>query len=116
MRRILGLAFVTALAACQHSAALEPAVLVDGSDANIAALKSHLAEEMGTATITLGASDPTESSRFSVLPPPLGEHEARSPASPTQFQLLIQNGTCFVRRDGAETLIELTSVSCRLAN
>lgn len=115
MRHFFGIGLLAIIAACQHSAALEPAVLSDGSDANISALKAHLAEEMGTVKIEFGVSDPTESSQFTVLPPPLGEHETRSLATPTAFQIFIQNGTCFLHRKDNEKMIELTGVSCRVA-
>ena len=116
MRHLLGFSFILAVTACYHSGALHPAVLSDGSDTNISALKAHLTDEMGSVNINIGASDPTESFRFSVLPPPLGEHETRSPASPTQFELFVHNGACFARREDTETLIPLDGVSCREAN
>jgi len=114
MKQVLAFAMLGALAACQHNGpSLEPAVLSNASDANMTALKAHLADALGTQSIGLGASDPSEVSLVSVLPPPLGEHETRSPARPAVFRLFTQDGDCFMQRGRSDTLIELTGVTCR---
>lgn len=101
------------LGACQHGASAVPAVLEDGSDATISMLKSHLADAMGVATVSLGAGDPTVGSTLSVLPPPLGEHETHSPATPTQFNLILIGNTCYAQRIESGARNELTGIRCR---
>lgn len=92
-----------------------PAVLTDMSDANLAALKTHLGTALGRAKIDLGAGDLTRTSIVSVLPPRPGALEGNSPALPTQFDLLIAGEACFARQDGHGELISLTGVSCQAA-
>lgn len=101
------------LGACQHSAATVPAVLVDASDETMDALKSHLAGAMGVNRVTLGAGDPTVQPQVSVLPPPLGEYETRSPARPTQFNLLLIGEACYAEHEDTGEKTELTGVRCR---
>lgn len=101
------------IAACQLNATAAPAVLSDGSADTMNALKSHLAAAMGVARITLGAGDPTAQSHVSVLPPRLGEHETRSPAAPTQFNLLMIGDVCYAQREDTGEKTKLTGVPCR---
>ncbi|MCR9080713.1 MAG: hypothetical protein NXH78_16615 [Hyphomonadaceae bacterium] len=101
------------LGACQHNTPTVPAVLVDASEETMAAVKAHLADAMGVGMVTLGAGDPTGQSQVSVLPPPLGEHETRSPAAPTQFNLLMIGEACYAERVDTGEKTELTGVRCR---
>lgn len=98
---------------CQHNADVVPAVLADDSDETMAMVKSHLAGAMGVAQVRLGVGDPTQTPALTILPPPLGPHETRSPATPTQFNLMVRGDICYAMREGAEEMIELTGVSCR---
>jgi len=101
------------LSACQHGTSAVPAVLADGSDETITALKAHLAEAMGVANVSLGAGDPTVMSSVSVLPPRLGDHETRSPALPTVFHLMLERDACYAVREGSEERLNLSGVPCR---
>ena len=101
------------IGACQHGSAPVPAVLADTSDETMAAMKAHLAGAMGVSKITLGAGNLTEVSTISVLPPPLGAHETRSLATPTQFNLIMIGDTCYAVRDDNKEKVELSGVSCR---
>ena len=101
------------IGACQHSASAVPAVLNDSSEETLSTLRSHLADAMGVANVSLGAGDPTMVSTISVLPPRLGEHETRSPATPTQFNLILIGTTCYAQRADTDTRIELTGLTCR---
>ena len=101
-----------ALGACQHSAAAAPATLADSSPETLNALKSALGGAINRASIDLGAGDLTEASTVTVLPPPLTEHETRSPATPTVFNLFVKNGACFAVQEGTETEIPLPDVPC----
>ncbi len=98
---------------CQHNVDVVPAVLADDSDETMAMVKSHLASAMGVGRVRLGVGDPTQTPALTVLPPPLGPHETRSPATPTQFDLLVRGDTCYAMREGAAEMIELSGVSCR---
>lgn len=114
MYRILASALATvSLGGCQHSTQAVPAVLADGSDAAMDRLRTHLAAAMGKANVTLGPGDPTTQSSVTVLPPPLGEHETRSPAAPTVFRLLIMDNICYAEREDSGARIELQGVPCR---
>lgn len=101
------------LVACHHAPAAVPAVLADDTQAARATLAARLGEAIGRANVTLGASDLTTSSTVSVLPPPLGEHETLSPATPSLFTLTLIDGDCYAvpERDG--TPIALLDVPCR---
>nr|WP_070958836.1 hypothetical protein [Hyphomonas sp. Mor2] len=101
------------LGACQHQGQIVPAVIADGSDATMDRLKSHLADAMGLAQISLGAGDPTAQSNVTVLPPPPGRYEARSPVTPVQFRLILVGEDCYAEREGSGERIELTGVPCR---
>jgi hypothetical protein len=112
-RTLTALLSTLCLGACQHGLSPVPAVLEDGSDETLSALRSHLAEAMGVANVELGAGDPTLVSTISVLPPRLGEHETRSPATPTQFNLIMIGKTCYAEQEGSDTPVELTGIACR---
>ncbi|MEO1135165.1 MAG: hypothetical protein AAFW68_00980 [Pseudomonadota bacterium] len=121
MRRTFALITTAAalIGGCQTTGASQPrerditAVLQSDDPQNIAALKAVLAQAVGRARIELGPGDLTQTSTISVLPPPLGPNETRSPARPTQFDLVIDRGQCFVirREDGARFAAE--GVGCR---
>lgn len=98
---------------CQHTPHDAPAVLTDASETNISALKSALSSTLDRATIELGAGDPTVDPRIAVLPPPLSEHEDRSPARPTMFDLVIRDGTCIAIQSDTQVETSLPGVTCR---
>lgn len=103
-------------AACQHQTADPvPAVLADGSDTTLTALKGLLATALGRSNISLSGGDLTETSRFAVPPPPPGPLETRSTATPVQFELMIYAGTCFAVRADNDERIALDGVPCRPA-
>jgi hypothetical protein len=106
-------ALLLALAACQSAEPARYAVLERADEASIAQIKSALAAMMGTATIALGPSDPTQSSNISVLPRPLGPHDDRSTALPTQFDLMLRGTDCILVRRGTHDERALPGVACR---
>jgi hypothetical protein len=112
-RSAIILATALGLGACQHGSGSVPAVLEDGSEDTMAAVKSSLEETVGRTNFEFGVGDPTTAPQIIVLPPPLSPHEDRSPAMPTVFNLVLRDGTCFAvnAETGAET--ELSGVSCR---
>ena len=63
----------------------------------------------------LGAGDVTAVPAVSVLPPAVTPLEGNSPALPIVFDILLQNGDCYVRRRGTEELVPLTDVACNPA-
>ena len=103
------------LGACQHTATTSPATLADSSADTLSALKSALGGAMNRANIDLGAGNLTEMSSVTVLPPPLTEHEIRSPATPMVFNLFVKNGACFAVQEGKDVEIPLPDVPCRPA-
>jgi len=103
------------LGACQHAATASPATLTDSNADTLSALKSALGGAINRANIDLGAGDLTETSIVTVLPPPLTEHETRSPATPIVFNLYMKNGACFAVQYGTETEIPLPDVPCKPA-
>ena len=114
MLRFLVTAFsALSASACQYGSEAVPAVLADDSEATMTQVRTHLAEAMGTAQVQLGAGDPTQIPVVTVLPPPLGEHETRSPATPTRFNLMIRGDTCYALQEGNTAMFELYGVPCR---
>lgn len=91
-----------------------PAVLESGDIETITTLKSVLAEAMNTATVELGAGDPTVTSTIAVLPPRPSSYEDRSLARPVLFDLEIRaRGGCFAVRRDTGAAYELIGVRCK---
>ncbi|MFN4024768.1 MAG: hypothetical protein ACK4MQ_08045 [Hyphomonas sp.] len=113
MRRLLMSSVLIGLSACQTAPAAEPALLVEATPEAMTIVAETLASAVDRARIELGPGDLTRDPAISVLPPPLGEHETHSPAMPVMFDLVIQDGDCFLqaREDGA--LYPLPGVACR---
>lgn len=110
------IAFVAAFlaAACQTSLASQSAVLQSGDAETMVKVKGALAGAMGRADIEFGASDPTETPVISVLPRQPSAYEDRNPATPTLFDLILNEGVCYaVRRNTGETYV-LDGVACRV--
>lgn len=103
------------LGACQHSATAAPATLADSSPESVEALKAALGNAINRANVDLGVGDLTASSSVTVLPPQLTEHETRSPATPTVFNLFVKDGICFAVQDGMDEEIPLLDVPCKPA-
>ncbi len=101
---------LAALAACDTSPA--PAVLTDASPETMTRLRAALAAALGRSSVTLGAGDVTAVPEVSVLPPAVTPLEGNSAAMPIVFDILLQNGDCYVRRRGTEELVPLTDVTC----
>ena len=113
MIRKLSVASTLILAsACQSMNSPQPALLVESDEASIEALKTALAGYLETASVRLGAGDPTVTSTVSVLPPPLNPNEDRSTAMPILFELWVDKGACYAVRDGHSDKIGLPGVSC----
>ncbi|MBL8551068.1 MAG: hypothetical protein JNJ73_13865 [Hyphomonadaceae bacterium] len=110
-----GLFLLLALWACQSAPAETQAVLVSSDAATMEKVRDALADAMGRARVELGPGDLTLTSRVSVLPPPLGPHETRSLAAPTQFDLVLRNGACYAVRADTGAEHALTGVACRAA-
>ncbi|MEO0712971.1 MAG: hypothetical protein AAFS03_08470 [Pseudomonadota bacterium] len=93
------------IGACQVSGTGPvPAHMADTSEASMEALKAGLAQAMGTARVTLGASDLEGSSTVAVLPAKPTSLEGRSPAVPILFDLMMDDTGCMaIRQDTGET-------------
>lgn len=114
MKSLVSLPLVASLlAACHHAPEAVPAALADDTQAVRTALAARLGEAIGRANVTLGAGDLTTSSTVSVLPPPLGEHETRSPATPSLFTLTLMGGDCYAVPENDGAPIALPDVPCR---
>ena len=102
------------LGGCQHaSEGPVQAVLADDTSANIDALKTALAGAMGHAQVELGAGDPTQDSRISVLPPALSPQDDRSPVLPTYFDLVMHDDRCVAIHSETGSETELSDVTCK---
>ena len=90
-----------------------PAVLSSADGETLEKVRSVLAGAMNTATVKLGAGDPTKTPVIPVLPPKPGAYEGRSMAMPTLFDIVLKDGACFLmrRKDGAA--FPLDGVACR---
>ena len=94
--KMLAIGAVAALGSCQATAVPQPAVLERADDAALAELKAVIATAMGKARIEFGAMDLENSPEIPVLPPRPDQLEGQSPAMPTYFDLVIDNGECAV--------------------
>ena len=90
-----------------------PAVLSSADGETLETVRSVLAGAMNTATVKLGAGDPTKTPVIPVLPPKPSAHEGRSTAMPTLFDIVLSDEACFLvrRKDGAA--FPLDGVACR---
>jgi len=113
VRARIAMLLMAALAACDQ----EPvaAVLADASDETMSRLRATLASALDRSSVTLGAGDVTAVPEVSVLPPAVTPLEGNSPALPIVFDILLQNGDCYVRRRGTGELVPLTDVACNPA-
>jgi hypothetical protein len=112
-RTLILAAGTLAAAACQTASQPVAAHLDPATPEAMTAVRSVLAEAMGRTRIELGAGDPGRESVIAVLPLPIDPHEGNSLAKPTLFDILIQDGACFLRKQGEEKLYSLPSVTCR---
>ncbi|MEM8921752.1 MAG: hypothetical protein AAGB25_10285 [Pseudomonadota bacterium] len=117
MKRHLQLCAFALLCACESPPGASPtrtlAVLDQADKTSLDALRASLADAMELADVTLGPIDLTQTSTISVLPPKLGPHDTRSPALPTQFDLMIEDDDCVVvRRDTGESFA-VKDLKCR---
>jgi hypothetical protein len=103
----------TVLGACQSVAV--PAVLTTADPPAMERLKAALAKALGRASVELGPGDPTQTPLISVLPPPPGPQEDRSPARPTIFRLEIEGSACVLVREDNAARIPLDGVECKAA-
>lgn len=113
IRRLLAVAALSALAACDTSP--EPAVLTDASPETMIRLRDALATALGRSTVTLGAGDVTATPEVVVLPPAVTPLEGNSTAMPVVFDIILQDGDCYVRRRGTQDLVPVTDVTCNPA-
>lgn len=113
MHRLVMFAALSGLAACQTAPAPEPALLAEATPEAMAVVTGTLATAVDRVRIELGPVDLTRDPAISVLPPPLGEHEAHSPAMPVMFDLVTQDGACFVRARDSGELYPLPGITCR---
>ncbi|HWA00702.1 MAG TPA: hypothetical protein VG841_10360 [Caulobacterales bacterium] len=79
----------------------------------MAKLRDVLARAMGEARIDLGAGDPTQASKISVLPRPLASVEGRSLARPAYFDIGIRHGRCVLTRRDTGQIFALDEIPCR---
>ncbi len=89
-----------------------PATLADTNEANIAALKSALADAMGRANIKLGANGDAPTTQVTVLPPPRGKHEMNSPAMPTHFDIVTDGIECSLIQQDTGEIFPAPGVAC----
>lgn len=113
MRSLLMSSALIGLAACQTAPAAEPALLVEATPEAMAVVTETLAGAVDRARIELGPVDLTRDPAIPVLPPPLGEHESHSPAVPEMFDLVTEDGACFVRSRESGELYPLPGITCR---
>lgn len=120
----ISLAATGALQGCMHANTPQPAVLIQADSQTLSTLRTVLAEALGRGQVVLGPEDLSRTSRISVLPPPLGQYETRSPAAPTGFMLVTKGGLCYVQgpvetspdsNSAATPLRLLQGVRCRQA-
>lgn len=112
---LFGLMAAASLGACQSNGAATPAVLETADELTMAEVKAALARAMNDASVEIGPGDLTQTSTISALPPRLNPNEDRSLAAPTQFDLMIRDGACFLVRRDTDEEFALANVACKPA-
>lgn len=100
-------------AACQTGGERVPATLENPDEATLADVKEVLSEALERTRIRLGPEDLGTSTSLSVLPPPLGPNETRSPAVPTHFDIVTNGSACFLVRQETGKSYRLDGISCQ---
>lgn len=104
---------IVALGACVSQSQQTPATLTQMDDANVAALKSALADAMGRANFKLGANGDVPATQVTVLPPPRGEYEMNSPALPTHFDIVTNGTECWLIQQDTGEAFPAPGVRCK---
>lgn len=116
MKRLasLGTGLCALLASCQsHHPALQPAELDIASSAQIESLKAVLTEALGRTVTQTVPAEMRGTRTLAVPPPPLSEHETRSPAKPAVFDVMLDAGACvLVQRETGE-VYPIEDMPCR---
>lgn len=112
---MMGVLGLVTLAACQTAPTLRPAILSPADEAATSAVKTKLAQVLNRATVEIVPAELSGAIDLSVLPPPLGPLETRSPVLPTQFTFQTDGAACYlVRTDTGEQYL-LNGLNCRVA-
>ena len=117
MRRLLGVFALglSSLFGCTSLSDTEvavPAELKDVSPETRAALLAALGAALGRQNVSFGPGLEAGAHRVTVLPPPLGPHETRSPSLPEQFELTLLADQCQAVRISTGAVIALPNVAC----
>lgn len=111
--RVCLLSALAVLAACQTTEASGAAVLTSADENVMIDVKAVLATALNKASVEIGPGDLTKTSVITVLPPPLGPNETRSPAKPIRFDIVKDGEVCFVVRKDTGEAFALENVSCK---
>jgi hypothetical protein len=111
--RIFFLMGLLGLSACQTLAEGVPSKLDRPDPKTLNALQVTLAKAMGRKPVLLGPDDLDSSTSLTVLPAPLGPYETRSLATPTVFDIISQDGKCYLKRRDTQKIYVLKGVKCR---
>lgn len=76
------------------------------------ALKEALAEAMGVGVVNLGPDNPSQGSRFSILPPPASIYDGRNPAVPILMDLILKGSDCYAIRQDTKKEYYLKDIHC----
>jgi hypothetical protein len=110
------MACATLVVACQALPGADgPAQLVGPEAAARASLVEAAAVLLGRTRIELGAGPVIGVSSVSVLPPPPGPLETRSPAVPEQLSILLRDGQCVLLHPQTGRTVPLAGVRCEPA-
>ena len=113
-----GLLLAWACHACAAVAPSQPvaAELVASDPVTLERIRTSLATATGRPQLRLGPVEGRQGAsvaEISVLPPPAGPMEGRSPVRPEIYDLVLLGSECAARRDAESQIIPLEGVSCR---
>lgn len=100
------------ISGCQTLKAATPARLASIDQGSISSLRATLSKVLNRAQFEFGPDDLATSSSFTVLPPPLGQHETHSMATPVRFDIVIEGHRCLIVRHDTGVSYELKGVKC----
>lgn len=109
----LAVAGLAVTAGCQSTESGQPAVLTDFGPSTQNKVMEVIRADLGRATISFGAGDPTTVSQIIVLPPRPGAYETNSTALPITYDIRMGTKGCYLMRDQGTAPLPLPDGICQ---
>ena len=98
--------------ACMSKPINYPARLTTSDAATVKRVMATLTQATGSQRIVLGPENLATTTTISVLPPPLGQYETRSPAMPEFYDIVKREGGCYLVQRTTGASYALNGVAC----